>query len=137
MVQQREDPIQFVNREHFTDSGVVIQDRIVRVSGGIEVTHPGFRPADEFGIAEYNQRMFRLIDKAMPEGLDRRRSLGCYRRSDLDYWPHHDHVDQCRYQAGAHYRNHPERRNRNPCYGRFSLPGWLDGWNWPRDDRCR
>jgi len=56
---QAEGAVQSVHREHLAHAGVVIEDHIPRVAGGIEIAHPRFRAADEDRVAEDHPGIFR------------------------------------------------------------------------------
>src|SRR5258708_30330047 len=51
-VEQPENAVQFVDRQDLTHSGVMIEDRLTRIGGGIEVTHFRLRTAHKVCVAE-------------------------------------------------------------------------------------
>ena len=52
------------------DAGVMIQNFVARIAGGIEVTHPGFRPAHEGPVAENDPGLLRSVGKGFPESRE-------------------------------------------------------------------
>ncbi len=66
-VQQTKSAVESMHRQHFSHSGVVVQNGIARVAGGIEVAHAGFRPPHERAVAENHPGLFRSDHKSFPE----------------------------------------------------------------------
>ncbi len=58
-----------MDRQHFSNSRVMIEDERSGISGGVEVAHTGLRPTDEAAIAEDHPGLLRTSDEAIPEQL--------------------------------------------------------------------
>ncbi len=72
-VEQPENAVQFVDRQHLAHSGVMIEDRLARIGGRVEVTHIRLRTSHKVGVAENHPRRLRRSHKAAPENLVNRR----------------------------------------------------------------
>src|SRR5258707_5654969 len=62
------------HRQHFTDSGVVIQDHRPGILGTIVITHANVWPADEGRVAEDDPRLLGPGEKPSPENVKGNRS---------------------------------------------------------------
>ncbi|PYU54536.1 MAG: hypothetical protein DMG55_31180 [Acidobacteria bacterium] len=61
--------IESVHRQHFADSGIVIQDRRAGIFGMIVVAHANVRPTDKGCITEDDPRFLGSGEKALPENV--------------------------------------------------------------------
>src|ERR1700686_633329 len=73
MIQQAEDLVQFMHRQHFADSGVVVQDQVAGVARRVHVAHSGFRTPHERRIAENYPGSLRSWGERTPEPAKSRR----------------------------------------------------------------
>src|ERR1035437_8723887 len=51
-IEERENMVQFVNGQHLSHAGVVVEDESAPVGGWIEVAHPSFGPSNKAAVAE-------------------------------------------------------------------------------------
>ncbi len=74
LVEKIEDAIEFVDGEDFADAGVVIEDRLALIAGGVEVAHANVGASGEWGVAEDDPRFSGPVRKPLQK-VGRRR--GC------------------------------------------------------------
>src|SRR2546426_7194875 len=66
-VQRCEYPIEIMYRQHFSHSGVMVENQITRVARRIEIAHSRFRASNERPIAKDHPRLLRAGEKSAPE----------------------------------------------------------------------
>jgi hypothetical protein len=76
LVKEVEDTVEFVDGEDFADAGVVIEDELAFVSGGVVVAHADVGAAGEGGVAEDDPRFFGASEEAAPESMEGGRDAG-------------------------------------------------------------
>src|SRR5260370_6563890 len=69
LVKLPENTIEGVNRQHFADSGVMIQNRGAGIPGAIVVAHANVRPANKGRVTEDDPWLLRTSEKALPENV--------------------------------------------------------------------
>src|SRR5713226_3204893 len=69
LVKLPENTIEGVNRQHFADSGVMIQNRGAGIPGAIVVAHANVRPANKGRVTEDDPWLLRTGEKALPENV--------------------------------------------------------------------
>src|SRR5947199_374624 len=117
-VQRCEYPIEIMYRQHFSHSGVMVENQVTRVARRIEIAHSRFRAPNESPIAENDPRLLRAGEKSTPERSKHRRGrLNVRCGPDFGFVPrfHQDRDNrQCRGQK------HRERSN-GPAHFRLRL----------------
>src|SRR5258708_30171363 len=68
-VEKAENPVQFMDRQDLAHSGVMIENRRMRIGGRAEVTHVRLRPPHKVGVAENHPGWLRRSQKRAPENL--------------------------------------------------------------------
>src|SRR2546426_4244134 len=66
-VQRCENAIKIMHRQHFSHSGVMVENQVTRVSRRIEIAHSRFRAPNESPVAKDHPRLLRAGEKSTPE----------------------------------------------------------------------
>src|SRR6267378_859955 len=75
LMKSSENVIEGVHRQHFSDSGVVIQDHCAGIPGTVVVAHTNERPADEGRVTEDDPGLLRPGEKPYPENVKSHRQI--------------------------------------------------------------
>src|SRR5467141_4551004 len=70
-----ENAVESVHRQHFADSGIVIQDRRAGILGTIVVAHANIGTTDKGCVTEDDPRLLRFGEKALPENMKSNRHI--------------------------------------------------------------
>src|SRR5712672_1075844 len=68
--------IKSVHRQHFADSGIVIEDRRAGIPGAIVIAHANVRASNKGGVTENDPWLLRPGKKTFPEDVKRNRQIG-------------------------------------------------------------
>ena len=68
-IEENEDAVKLMDRQHFSHARVMIEDQGSRVGRRVEVAHAGLRPSHKAAIAEDYPGRLRAGDEAVPENL--------------------------------------------------------------------
>src|SRR5580704_3539764 len=68
-IEEIENVIELVDRQHFSNASVVIENECARVRRRIEVAHASLGATDEAAVAEDHPRLLRAGDETIPKNL--------------------------------------------------------------------
>src|SRR4051812_44213215 len=97
-VQGSEDPIQFVNSQDLSDTGVVIENWPRRIASAVEIAHPGFRAPNKSAIAKDHPGIFGAGKERLPESREYGWNVFLARRLGAVRWQKEPNNSYCNHQ---------------------------------------